>query len=359
MILFDYRIFFLQKFGGISRYFIELIKQLEKDGISYELQSMLHQNFYLKNINTKKKLNFYINNYPRYSRKIIEKLNRLIFERTVINSKYNIFNNNYYENYKIKKNIIKVSTIYDFTHEIFSKEYDYKRNLKSKSINQTDHFFCISKNTKNDLCKFYNIDKNKISVIYLGGDHLPKPNDKINTKPFILYVGYRDKYKNFIELLDAYSQSQKLQKDFNIICFGNDNFTNEETSFIKKFNLSEKIVLFRGSDQLLANLYASASCHVITSKYEGFGITAVEAYNFDCPVIHSGNSSLQEIAPLSGKYEMSAESLKEKLEKILYSIEMKNELILQGRQLRELFTWKNCSKKTIKKYKELTSIKTI
>ena len=38
-----------------------------------------------------------------------------------------------------------------------------------------------------------------------------------------------------------------------------------------------------------------AKCHVITSKYEGFGITAVEAYNFNCPVIQNNNSSLNEV----------------------------------------------------------------
>lgn len=356
MILFDYKIFFLQKFGGISRYFIELTKQLEKEKIPYDVQSMLHQNYYLKNANIKKNFNLYIQDYPRFTRKIIEKINKLVFEKTIMNSKYNIFHNTYYENYKIKNNVIKISTVYDFTHEIFSKDYNYKNNIKTKSIDQTDHFICISENTKNDLCKFYNIDEKKISVIYLGGDHLPKSNNKINMKPFILYVGYRDKYKNFIELLKAYSQSQKLQKDFDIICFGNENFNQEEASLIKKNNLSKKIILFKGDDQLLANLYASASCHIITSKYEGFGITAIEAYNFDCPVIHPGNSSLKEIAPSSGKYEMSAESLKEKLEQTLYSIELTNELILQGRHLKKLFTWKNCANNTIKTYKKLKSI---
>ena len=77
-----------------------------------------------------------------------------------------------------------------------------KKNLKKDAIDNSDHFICISNNTKKDLIEYYNIDEKRISVVYLGGDHLPKPNYSFNEKPFILYVGYRKNYKNFRILLN-------------------------------------------------------------------------------------------------------------------------------------------------------------
>ena len=59
--------------------------------------------------------------------------------------------------------------------------------------------------------KYYNIDEKNVSVVYLGGDHLPKPKVFSNTKPYILYVGFRGKYKNFDLLLNSFSQSKNLK----------------------------------------------------------------------------------------------------------------------------------------------------
>ena len=53
-------------------------------------------------------------------------------------------------------------------------------------------------------------------------------------------------------------------------------FTKYELSKIESFGLSGKVKHIIGDDQLLADLYNSAQCHVITSKYEGFGMTATE-----------------------------------------------------------------------------------
>ena len=72
-------------------------------------------------------------------------------------------------------------------------------------------------------------------------------------------------------------------------------FTKYELSKIESFGLSGKVKHIIGDDQLLADLYNSAQCHVITSKYEGFGMTATEAYNFNCSVLCNNNSSLREI----------------------------------------------------------------
>ena len=38
-----------------------------------------------------------------------------------------------------------------------------------------------------------------------------------------------------------------------------------------------------------------AELYVCPSKYEGFGLTILEAMNMDCPILSSGTSSLKEV----------------------------------------------------------------
>ena len=47
-ILFDYQIFFLQKYGGISNYFFNLINELNKKKIKNKIYAPLYINEYIK-----------------------------------------------------------------------------------------------------------------------------------------------------------------------------------------------------------------------------------------------------------------------------------------------------------------------
>lgn len=352
MIIFDYNIFFLQKYGGISRYFIELCKQMSNSEIDYLIQATIHQNYYLDKASVNKSFNLYLKDYPKFTRKLIGSTNKYFFYKNINKNYYKIFHNTYYSNFKLKNNITQISTIYDFTHEIFSKEYNYKKNIKTEAIKNSNHFICISENTKKDLIKFYNIKPDNISVVYLGGDHLPKGNKIFKNKPFILYVGYRENYKNFNILLKAFYSSRKLQKDFDIVCFGGSPFNDDEINQISQYALTDSVKYISGDDHKLSSLYSTASCHVITSKYEGFGITVVEAYNFGCPVIHTGKGSLAEIADESGQYDGSYENLKHTLEKFLYSNQdIKNHRI-NIKKIKNRLTWKNCFNNTYDVYKK-------
>jgi len=352
MIIFDYNIFFLQKYGGISRYFIELCKQMNNNQIDYLIQATIYQNDYLKKNILNKSFNIHLKKYPRFSRKIFGLINKHFLYKSIKRKQVKIFHNTYYGNFVLDKNIAQISTVYDFTHEIFSKEYDYKKNIKTNAIKNSNHLICISENTKKDLIKFYNIKPENISVVYLGGNHLPKVNKVFNEKPYVLYVGYRENYKDFHVLLETFHSSSRLKKDFDIICFGSSEFNKEEINKISQYKLTDVVRHVKGGDQELSNLYSSASCHIITSKYEGFGITAVEAYNFGCPVIHTGKGSLMEIADINGLYDGSSENLKNLLEKFLYSNEDKKKMIQNTDKIKEKFTWESCFNDTYNVYKK-------
>ena len=356
-IIYDFDIFFLQKFGGISRYFINISNLLTHKKIYAKIVSPLHTNEYLKINNSNN--GFYIDKYPRYTRKIIYNLNKRIFNFSAKLIKPDIVHKTYYHHHQKIKKTKTVLTIYDLTHELMSTEYNYKGEFydKKKAIDNSDKIICISENTKKDLINHYQIQEDKVKVIYLGGNHLGQVPDIPDKENNILYVGSREKYKNFKCLINAYSNSTFLKKNFKIICFGGGSFTKKELDFFysKKINI-KNITAISGNDMLLKSFYLKSKVHVITSYNEGFGITAVEAMNLNCPVISSNKGSMPEI--ITDDNDLfdpdRFEDLKNKLEKLLISDELITQKIKNGKIHSKKFTWEKCAEKTLDLYNSLT-----
>ncbi len=193
-------------------------------------------------------------------------------------------------------------------------------------------------------------------MIYLGGDHLGLPHPLIKKENIILYVGSREKYKNFKCLINAYSNSNFLKENFKIICFGGSFFTKKELDYFytKKLDI-KNIISINGNDSLLKNYYLKSKVHVITSFNEGFGITAVESMNMNCPVISSNKGSMPEIIGDNTKLfdPNDFEDLQTKLEKLLISDELINNNIEFGKNQSKKFTWEKCAEETLGLYRSI------
>ncbi len=355
-IIFSNTIFFEQKTGGISRYFVNLLEYLTKQKVKSLIIAPLSKNLYLKNLK-KNKISFYINRFPNW--RILQKINNFFFKYISFKYRPNIVHETYYnkENLEFFKNKIKIITIYDLIHEKFKKKYSNRKvPNKIDIVHYSDHFICISKKTQKDFISYYKISPKKTSVVYLGADHLKKKFKKfkkirpINEK-YILFVGARDRYKDFKVLAKSINSSNKL-KNYKIVCFGGGRFTNKE---LKDYKIGENFINIDGDDLLLRNLYLFAEVFINTSSYEGFGLPNLEAMSLGCPVITSDFEVFREVGSSSCLYfkMKNHKSLKNQIYKVLYKPNIKKKLILSGYKRSKKFTWENCGKKTIKIYKSL------
>jgi len=358
-IFFDYQIFNLQKFGGISKYFYNLIINLKKKKINLKVFAPLSKNNYSqKLIDDKLLLGFYVEKYPKFTSRFINNINLNLSKFYLKSFKPNIIHLTYYNNiYKIKSSTLKVLTVYDLIHEKFSNYYKKNFHSKKKVLEYADYIICISENTKRDLLEYYNLDEKKISVVYLGvQQNVNNVNKILLNKNFILYVGDRNKYKNFKNFILAYSKSEILKKNFNIVCFGGGIFTKDE---LQNFNnlkiLSNQISQISGEDDLLKSYYASASFLIIPSLYEGFGLPLIEAMSLNCPVLCSNSSSLKEIAGDAAIFfdPNCYEDIKDSMENFVLGKINKKDLIIQGKKNSQKFTWENCAEDTLKVYKKI------
>ena len=171
--------------------------------------------------------------------------------------------------------------------------------------------------------------------------------------PFLLYVGDRKGYKNFLLLLESYLSS--LMEDFDLVCFGGGQFTENEMKMIKGKKAESKVIHLSGSDHLLGSLYKNAFCFVYPSLYEGFGIPLLEAMGLGCPVIASKTSSIPEVvgeaALLFDPY--FHESFIDAFE-ILKINSKRIEFIERGLKQENKFGLENTAKETLKIYEEVS-----
>jgi len=352
-IVYDNQIFYNQIFGGPSRYFAELIKELIKINCQTKIISPFHQNIYLKELSPNLKIEFTTKLRKNF---FTNKLNFLTSNFFFKKFNYDIYHLTYFDkNYFSTKP--KVITVYDLIHEKFSNEFSLKKFPKKNIINNVDHFLCISENTKKDLIEYYNVDEKKITVTHLASfiDNNQTIVNKI-TYPFFLFVGSRKRYKNFRLLLQAFSKLKDIKDNFEIICFGGGKFLKEEIDYMKELSLNPaKIKNIQGSDSILVSLYKQAVALIYPSKYEGFGLPIIEAMSCGCPVISSNSSSLPEVygtAALSFENN-SVENLTHCINKISTDKTLRDLLIDKGFQRSKEFSWKKCAKETAFVYKTL------
>src|SRR3989338_5448392 len=251
----------------------------------------------------------------------------------------------------------QVVTIHDLAYLYYPEDFIKKdlwqlKNWTNFSINQAKRIIAVSKTTKKDIIKNYDVDEDKVSVIYNGYEKISqklkvksqKYNSKVKSKePFILFVGTIQPRKNLEVLIDAFDKFTQTNKEFKLVIVGKKGWLYENIfEKVKTMNLEKKVIFTdHVSDSELIWLYKNAFCLVLPSLYEGFGIPVLEAMNFDCPLIASFSSSLPEIGGDASLYfdPKNPDDLLEKLNSLKENKELRQELITKGRQRIKFFSW--------------------
>ena len=359
-VLFDYQIFTLQKYGGISRYFYELMNNFyQQKDIEIEFPLYFSNNENIKSAKFSNHKTFFPNTSFGLKNNITRKLNKKnikISSDIIARQNYDLIHPTYYETYFIELlgNKPFVLTIHDMTYEVFpnlfgtnDKTAEYKKFLAAKA----GKIITISQNTKKDIIKFYNIEESKIIITPLANSLFPKNIEhlKINLpEKYLLYVGSRKAYKNFGNLLVA---SKTILNEFNdifIVCAGGGNFSKEEQYKIKELGLANKVKHFSINDQTLQYFYSNALAFIFPSLYEGFGIPILEAFACKCPVLLSNTSSFPEVAGEAGLYfdPENIESIQGAIKKIITNEKARKELISAGSIKLKEYSWEKTAAQT-------------
>ena len=382
-LLYDHQIFTRQDYGGISRYFCEMMSQFVSDPeIEFRLalrcsqNEHLHQHPELNRLWTRRN-NFFSDShfFSTIQKKMRVNVLKHLFGdkresvRQLKSQNFDLFHPTYYDPYFIKywRNKPYVLTIHDMIHEKFPdliSKYDLTKNRKKLLAKNARQIIAVSSNTKEDIINILKIPEDKIHVIFHADSicRTDRANSNNQTVPeglpqdYLLFVGNRTVYKNFTFLLSELAPVLEANPDLYLVCSGGGSFTSSEEQRIRAMNITARVIQVPADDATLLYLYKNARAFIFPSLYEGFGIPVLEAFSCGCPALLSNTSSLPEVGGDSAMYfdPTVRNSLTSAIDQIITDESLRKDLIMRGYTRSRLFSWEKTAAMTKKVYEMAT-----
>jgi glycosyltransferase involved in cell wall biosynthesis len=275
----------------------------------------------------------------------------------------------------IKKTGVKsIVTIHDLIYKTYPNDfkffdrkiYDFKFRYACENA---DKIIAVSKSTKADIIKFYNIPEDKIDVVYqscqpnfkikLSADETDNIIKKYNLPDeFLLYVGSVIERKNLLNIVKAVNLIKDTVKIPMVVVGSGKDYLRKVKKYVSDNNLESRVIFTSEISFFdLPAIYQKASLFIYPSQYEGFGIPLIESLWSKTPVITSNISSLPEAAG-GGAFYCNPEDEKtiaDGILKILFDSEYNKQLINAGFEHVQQFENKNNVYKLMEVYKSILS----
>lgn len=305
-VIFDNIIFSLQRFGGISVVWNELLQRAQAD----------------------KELNLTELDYRN------ERLYRWLERYRIpdyMAEKPSVFHSSYFRVLP-QAGVHNVTTVHDLTYHFYRKGLPKAVHLweEARALKHSEAIICISENTKRDLLTFYPwVKEETIHVIYNGVSDDFYPIKNIEKKGYLLFIG------NSSVSYKRYDIAQEVAKRTGLELVAARNVTSEE----------------------LNKLYNEALCLLYPSDYEGFGLPILEAQKAGCPVIAQNYSSVPEVIGKGGlivEHSSTEKIVQQMVEKVneVQSRPMQG-IIAVGIENAKRFSWDNTYEQTKNVYRQL------
>jgi glycosyltransferase involved in cell wall biosynthesis len=183
--------------------------------------------------------------------------------------------------------------------------------IERRRYRSADLVVAISDATLNDVLAIHRVPPERVVRVYNGVDverwsRVPELDvDQtlrefgLQKQPFVLFVGGYHWHKNVEGMMAGIALARQRGADLTLVWAGalSDSQTQHIKAVAEQAGASDALRLIGYvSDEQVAILYRSAVAHVLLSRFEGFGLTIIEAMASGCPVMTTRAGSLGEIA---------------------------------------------------------------
>lgn len=260
-----------------------------------------------------------------------------------------------------------VATIHDLGYHYYPKAHTRRQvaylNWSTRhNGRRATQIIADSMATKEDLIRLYNVDADKVQVVYPAYDPALKPVTDAQAlsavqqkygiaAPYLLYIGTLQPRKNLLRLVEAY----KALPDYahQLVLAGKPGWRSEP--ILKAIEALEPAVRQRivlpgfVADDDKAALISGAAVLLYPSLYEGFGFPVLEANACGTPVICSNTSSLPEVAEEAALLvaPRNTAEITATIQHLLSTSSLQQHLIYKGFQNIQRFTWEKAAEQTL------------
>lgn len=354
----DEQIFTIQEYGGISRLFFELARQFERHpewGVDVlPMDSSIINRYVLEDKVLAQKLHVHQaqGKYRALAKYLLRKNTRAAAD---------IVHNTFYlphglMGYPGSKRVV---TIHDMIPEMLPKT---RRRLdlltmKGKYIRQADHIICVSAATRGDLLRLYPHIEAPISVVHHGVDPIFTPGvarwSDLPTE-YILFVGNRGQYKDAAVLFKAFAQFTHEFPETTLLFIGGNQFNTQEISTLRSLGIHSKTQHRVLPDAEMASAYGNALFTVFPSRFEGFGLPALESMACGTPTILANATSLPEVGGSAAVYFTPGDH--EELAQVMLELsrdpQKRAQMTQHGIEQAATFSWERCATETAEVYRQ-------
>lgn len=222
-----------------------------------------------------------------------------------------------------------------------------------------------SEATRRELVGLLGVGVAAVRVVPHGIDHAlfrPVPGRPVAGR-YVLFVGSEQPRKGLVTLLTAFAALKRLpaHSDVRLVKVGlagtrEAPYRERTRATVDALALGADVVFTEGvADEELPAYYSAATCFVLPSLAEGFGLPPLEAMACGCPTIVSAAGALPEVAADAALVVQAgdADSLRAALERVLDDAGLRADLRERGLARAAHYSWDRTAAETVQAYEEL------
>jgi len=265
----------------------------------------------------------------------------------------------------LKTAVKSLSVIHDLNFEHFPEDLpkgvrNYYQFYYRKIAHKATRLITVSEFSKKDIQKIYQVNPEKIDVVYNGVGEKFRPlteneiaetrNEVTSGLQYFLFVGSIHQRKNLPNMMKAFTEFRKTSsEEILFVIAGAKRWWNEEMENAYEQSAYKKDIRFIGrvENDNLPKVIGSAYALLFASRFEGFGIPIIEAMKCGVPVITSTSSSMPEVAGDAALLVNpdSVESICEAMKKIASDPALRKGLSSKGIERANTFSWDQSSQR--------------